>query len=127
MANEIHLIAPYWRDKDGWGCVCGDEPGFGLGADAIIDDLVKEIAHARTGFRLLLSAAPFPGYRRKLVHVPSEHKVWLCEWWYAPDGSESKAEIFLALTLYFDEPPEEIYLKAEPKTLTVGPDLSKEV
>ena len=33
----------------------------------MIDFLVKDIPNARSGFRLLFSAAPFPGYHRKLV------------------------------------------------------------
>jgi hypothetical protein len=32
-----------------------------------IDFLVRDIPNARSGFRLLFSAAPFPGYRKRLV------------------------------------------------------------
>jgi len=50
-----------------------DDPGAGLcqepfvsGTPEMIDFLVKDIANARSGFRLLFSAAPFFGYQKRL-------------------------------------------------------------
>jgi hypothetical protein len=64
MANILMVIAPYWYQ----GTWVFDDESVGLnkepfvaGVPEMIDDLVKDIPNARSGFRLLFSSAPFPG------------------------------------------------------------------
>ena len=77
MANQILVIAPYWLDSvatwvfDDEAVDLVQEP-FVSGVPDMIDDLVADIPDARQGFRLLFSAAPFPGYQRKLEWVREE-------------------------------------------------------
>jgi hypothetical protein len=84
---------------------------FVEGIPEMIDDLVTDIPSARSGFRLLFSAAPFPGYQRKLTR----HRQELGGWWYASDEPEAEGWLCPALFRYFDGAPDEIYVKAEPK------------
>ena len=69
MANQIQIIAPYWY----LGTWVFDDPTTDLvrepfvsGVPEMIDDLVKEISNARSGFRMLFSAEPLPGFQRRL-------------------------------------------------------------
>lgn len=114
MANQIMVIVPYWLDEaETW---VFDDPAAGLerepfvsGVPEMIDDLVRDLPDARSGFRLLFSAAPFPGYRRKLTRVREEYGGW----WYAADEPPIEGWLCPALFRYFDAAPEEIYAKAE--------------
>jgi hypothetical protein len=109
MANQISVIAPYWLDDvQSW---VFDDARVGLvrepfvsGIPEMIDELVADIPNARSGFRLLFSTQPFPGYQRKLTWVRGE----MAGNWYRADNSCP------ALLRYFDEPPAEIYVEAEP-------------
>ncbi len=72
MPNQINVIAPYWLDSvQTW--VFDDErvglvqEPFVSGADTFLSFLVENIPEARSGFRLLFSTAPFPGYQQKLT------------------------------------------------------------
>src|SRR4029077_21204916 len=72
MPNQINVIAPYWLDSvQTW--VFDDErvglvqEPFVSGADTFLTHLVQDISNARDGFRLLFSAAPFPGFQSKLT------------------------------------------------------------
>ncbi len=83
MANQILVIAPYWLDSvETW--VFDDEAvdlvqePFVSGVPEMIDELVGDIPDAQQGFRLLFSAAPFPGFQRKLTRVREEFGGW----WY---------------------------------------------
>jgi hypothetical protein len=116
MPNQIMVIAPYWLDEVGTWVF--DDPATDLkqepfveGIPEMIDDLVAGVPHARSGFRLLFSAAPFPGFQRKITRLRQDFSGW----WYA--SNEPKAEGWLcpALFRYFDEAPPEIYVKAEAK------------
>lgn len=116
MANQITVIAPYWLDEAGTWVF--DDAAKGLqqepfvsGVPEMIDDLVAEIPDARNGFRLLFSSSPFPGYQRKLSWVRGE----MGGNWYRADQPPSEGWLCPALFRYFDEAPEEIYVKAEPK------------
>ena len=116
-ANQIMAIAPYWLDDIGtWvfddrrtGLV--QEP-FVSGVPEMIHDLVADIPDARDGFRLLFSAAPFPGYRRKLTRVCEE----MGGYWYALQDGSMEGWLCPALLRYFEEPPPELYVKAEART-----------
>ena len=72
MPNQIMAIGPYWLDEVATWVF--DDPAAGLaqepfvsGVPEMIDLLVKDIPDARRGFRLLFSAAPFPGYQKRFT------------------------------------------------------------
>lgn len=116
MSNQISVIAPYWLDD--LGAWVFDDPRVGLeqepfvsGVTEMIAFLVKDIPNARKGFRLLFSAAPFPGYQRKLVWRRTE----MDGNWYAQDDPPMEGWLCPALFRYFDEAPPELYVKAEAK------------
>jgi hypothetical protein len=71
---------------------------------------VADIPNAHHGFRLLFSRQPFPGYQRKLTWVHGE----MGGHWYRADRQDGEGWLCPALLRYFDEPPAEIYVKAEP-------------
>jgi len=113
MANVIHVIVPY-RHASTW---VFDDPRVGLsqepfvsGIPEMIDAIVADIPNAEKGFRLLFSAAPFPGYQVKLEKVRTEYEGTWYRW------VENNAEGWLcpALLLYYPEPPALLYAKAEP-------------
>ena len=115
MANQIMAIAPYWEE----GTWVFDDPAADLieepfveGVPEIINDLVADIPGARKGFRLLFSASPFPGFQRKLTRLRQEFDGW----WYASEKPPAEGWLCPALFRYFDEAPEEIYVKAEAKS-----------
>lgn len=110
------VIAPYWLDEAGTWVF--DDPATDLkqepfveGIPEMINDLVADIPNAHSGFRLLFSAAPFPGHQRKLTRLRQE----LGGWWYSSEEPEAKGWLCPALLRYFDEAPEEIYVKGESK------------
>ena len=116
MPNQIMLIVPYWLEDAGTWVF--DDPATGLeqepfveGVPEMIDHLVADIPDACKGFRLLFSASPFPGYQRKLTRLRHEFNGW----WYASDEPQMEGWLCPALFRYFDEAPEEIYVKAEDK------------
>jgi hypothetical protein len=117
MANRMMVIAPYWLEEAGtWvfddarvGLV--QEP-FVSGVPEMIDDLVRDIPDARGGFRLLFSAAPFPGFMRKLAWVREEYGGN----WYRADEPNMEGWLCPALFHYFDEAPPELFVKAEART-----------
>jgi hypothetical protein len=116
MPNQIKIIAPYWAD-DLAAWVFGDldvgliqEP-FVSGVPEMIDWLVKDIANARSGYRLTFSAAPFPGYQKKMLWRREE----MGGDWYATDDPPMEGWLCPALFRYFDTAPSELYVKAEAK------------
>jgi hypothetical protein len=116
MQNQIMAIAPYWLDDlQTW---VFDDPAVDLvqepfvsGVPEMMDDLVADIPNAQRGFRLLFSASPFPGFHRKLTRLREDFGGW----WYAADEPPMEGWLCPALFRYFDEAPEEIYVKAEAK------------
>lgn len=115
MANQILVIAPYWLESaHTW---VFDDPATGLvqepfvsGLPEMIDDLVADIANARQGFRLLFSAAPFPGYQRRLQWLREE----MGGNWYRADQPAIEGWLCPALFRYFDQAPVQLFAKAEP-------------
>lgn len=116
MANAIMVIHPY-RHEGLWVFDDADaglhrEP-FIAGADAIIDLAIrrKRLAGAESGFRLLFSAGPFPGYDFRFE--------WVREGdggnWYRAQDLGREGWLCPALLRYFEEAPGEIYAKFEGK------------
>jgi hypothetical protein len=114
MPNQINAIAPYWLDTlETW--VFDDErvglvqEPFVCDADTFLTFLVKDIPDARDGFRLLFSAAPFPGYQQKLIWDREEMEGN----WYRSEEPPMEGWLCPALLRYFDEAPTELYVRAE--------------
>ena len=113
MSNAIHVIAPYWSH----GTWVFDDAGRGLraepfvsGVPEMIDDLVRDIPDARSGFRLLFSPTPFPGYQQ-VFHLSREEFGGN---WYRCDDPAREGWLCPALFKYFERAPKSIYARAEP-------------
>jgi uncharacterized protein DUF6717 len=114
IVNAINVIAPY-RYLNTWvfddarvGLV--QEP-FVSGADSIIDQAVAHIPDARSGFLMLFSSSPFPGYEFRLEWRRSESDG---NWYYSADfGLEGW--LCPALLRYFDQPPKELFVQVKAK------------
>ena len=111
--NSINVISPY-RYLDMW---VFDDPRVGLvqepfvgGADDMIDRWVSEIPDAANGFRLVFSASAFPGYQMRLVWRRPEMSGNI----YYSEELDMEGWLCPALLKYFDEPPKELFAKAEP-------------
>ncbi len=112
MANIPMVIAPYWYQ----GTWVFDDESVGLnkepfvaGVPEIINELVKDIPNARSGFRLLFSSVPFPGYQIELTRVKEEYGGY----WYRVKDQSAEGWLCPALFKYFETAPETIYVKAE--------------
>jgi hypothetical protein len=112
--NAIMVIAPY-RYAGTW---VFDDPAVGLkrepfvgGTPAMIDRLVAKIPDAAGGFRLTFSAREFPGYQEKLTWIRGDSVGN----WYRLDDPPMEGWLCPALLRYYDAPPKEIYVKADPK------------
>jgi len=112
MANILMVIAPYWYqgtwvfDDESAGL---DKEPFVAGVPEMIDDLVKDIPNARSGFRLLFSSVPFPSYQLELTRVKEEYGGY----WYRVKNQSAEGWLCPALFKYFETAPEIIYVKAE--------------
>lgn len=111
-SNAIMIIAPYWSS----GTWVFDDPAAGLvrepfvsGVPEVLTDLVASIPNAKNGFRLIFSANPFPGYQTQFQRTRSEYGG---TWYQAEDGREGW--LCPALFKYFDDAPENIFVRAEP-------------
>jgi len=112
MANAIMVISPYWYQ----GTWVFDDEAVGLnkepfvaGVPEMIDNLVKAIPNARSGFRLIFSSAPFPGYQRELIWVREEYDGN----WYEVEDQQMEGWLCPALLRYFDKAPEKLYVQAQ--------------
>jgi hypothetical protein len=112
VGNQIHAIAPY-RQTSTW---VFDDPAVGLKAEPfvsgipqMIDALVQDIPQADRGFRLLFSAAPFPGYKVELIRLRSEYGGN----WYRWTATNMEGWLCPALAKYFPEAPPTLYVLAE--------------
>lgn len=112
MSNSILVISPY-RYQQTW--VFDDEQAglekepFVSGAPEIIDVLVRDIPNVDKGFRLLFSAAPFPGYQAELSWIKEEYGGN----WYCWEQKNMEGWLCPALFKYFQKSPNKIYCKAE--------------
>ena len=113
MANILTVIEPYWWqgtwvfDDESVGL---DKEPFVQGVPEMIDDLVKDIPNARSGFRLLFSSLPFSGYQVELTRVREEYGGH----WYRAKDEGAEGWLCPALFRYFETAPESLYVKAEP-------------
>jgi hypothetical protein len=111
--NAILVIAPY-RYNGTW---VFDDERFGLirepfvaGVPEMIDVLVADIPDAEEGFRLTFSSRQFPGYQKKLDWVRGD----MDGNYYKIDDPPMEGWICPAMFKYYDKPPAELYVKAEP-------------
>jgi len=113
MANVLTVIQPYWY-IDTWvfddESVGLDKEPFVQGIPQMIDELVKDIPNARSGFMLLFSSQPFVGYQVELTRVREEYGG--C--WYKAQDYGAEGWLCPALLKYFESAPESLYIKAEP-------------
>jgi hypothetical protein len=112
--NSLFVIAPY--DYEGLWVFDDDRVGleqepFVGGADTMIDALVADIPDAKQGFRIVFSASAFPGYTQKFEWVRPELSGNV----YRSAELEMEGWLCPALFKYFENAPQEIYLKVEAK------------
>ena len=112
MKNSIRVIQPYMYS----GTWVFDDKQHGLvkepfvsGIPQIINQAVKGIKNAASGFRLLFSDKRFPGASIVLNRLNLESGG--C--WYALDGTDKKGWLCPAMFHYFDSPPEQIFCQCE--------------
>jgi hypothetical protein len=114
FSNAIVAIHPY-RHEGLW--VFDDErvgliqEPFVSGADDIIDQMVRSIPNAASGFTLLFSAAPFPGYQ---VVFEWRRQELGGNWYYSPD-LDAEGWLCPALLRYFEIAPKRIYAQFRAK------------
>ena len=108
--NAINVIRPY-RAEGMW---VFDDAAVGLvqepfvsGADVIIDQLVASIPDATSGFNLVFSAEPFPGFQIRFEWRRAEMGG---NWYFSPD-LDAEGWLCPALFRYFDGAPPEIYIQ----------------
>jgi hypothetical protein len=111
-SNAILIIAPY-RFQGTW---VFDDPTAGLtrepfvaGVPEMIDELVKEIPEADSGFRLYFSAHPFPGHQKSLHWLRGDGGGN----WYRLDDPPMEGWICPAMFKYYQSAPTTLYVKAE--------------
>ncbi|MFC2063163.1 DUF6717 family protein [Chloroflexota bacterium] len=112
MTNTLMVIEPYWY-LDTWvfddESVGLDKEPFVQGIPEMIDDLVKDIPNAHSGFRLHFSSVPFPNYQLELIRVREDCGGY----WYSEKTSLREGWLCPAVFKYFDTSPAVIYIKAE--------------
>lgn len=111
--NALMVICPY-RCSGTW--VFDDEAAglqrepFVAGIDTMIDRLTADIPDAERGFRMVFSAAAFPGHTVRLEWRREESGG---NWYQCPQlGIEGW--LCPALFKYFETAPPEIYAKIDP-------------
>ena len=117
IENSLLSIYPY-EERGTWvfddkrvGLV--KEP-FVAGIPAMIDHLVRDIAGAEKGFRLIFSAFPFPGFSMWLKKTEEELSG---TWYKMVEAPYLEGWVCPALLKYFKVAPANIYVRAEPRNL----------
>lgn len=113
--NQMMVISPYWLDAEQTWVFDDKNAGlfrepFVSGTPEMIDRLVENISNAKSGFRLVFSAKPFPNFQQKLDWVREEYGGN----WYSSEEFQMEGWLCAALFQYFKFAPKEIYVKAEP-------------
>lgn len=106
--NSINVIKPYkyltmWVFDD--ERVGLEQEPFVSGADEIIDLMVKDIPDAETGFILVFSDSPFPGYQAEFEWRRAESGG---NWYYVSE-LEKEGWLCPALFKYFEKAPQKLY------------------
>jgi hypothetical protein len=117
--NSLKVIYPY-KHQEMWvfddekvGLI--QEPFIG-GSDEIISQMVVNIQNASSGFILIFSDNPFPGYQ---FHLEWRREQYRGHWYYCTKlGIEGW--LCPAMFHYFDRVPEEIFILLKPKTSADG-------
>jgi hypothetical protein len=112
--NSLFAIAPY-KFQGFW---VFDDPAVGLcqepfvsGADDIIDILTQDIPDAASGFKLVFSPQPFPGFTARFDWNRPE----LGGNWYVWTDRGIEGWLCPALFKYFETAPKALYVKVAPK------------
>lgn len=112
--NAMNAIHPYKAD----GLWVFDDPAVGLrqepfvaGADLIIERMVQTIPDAASGFTLLFSAQPFPGFQVEFQWRRAELSG---NWYYCP-ALDLEGWLCPALYKYFTAAPPTIYVQFRPR------------
>lgn len=110
MANQIHVIHPYW---DGPLLVFDDasvglrrEPFVG-NADDILRLLSLDVDGCQEKFSLLFSDAPFPGHQTVIKKLREEYGGN----WYGIENSWLEGWLCPALFKYYPVAPERLFLE----------------
>jgi len=112
--SSSRSAAPYW-DSGTW--VFDDErvglvrEPFVIGVPDMIDHLVRDIPDAREGFRMVFSKTKYPGYGQSLSWRGTEDEG---NWYQMDEDPLLSGWLCPALSLYFPQPPEKLYVSAEP-------------
>jgi len=111
--NSIRILVPYryhsqWVFDDTNAGL--DKEPFVAGIDTLIDRVVADMPNAAEGFRLLFSAAPFPGHTVELKWLREESGGN----WYCSEQHQMEGWLCPALFKYFDEAPVRLYAQALP-------------
>ena len=112
--NSITMIMPYksngmWMFDDANHGLKGEL--FVAGADEMLEAVAAKIPDAESGFRLIFSPTPFPGFQIKLDWLREDPDVGGN--WYRWDGVIEEGWLCPAMFHYFDAAPANIYIKAE--------------
>jgi hypothetical protein len=112
--NALIAIYPYKHE----GLWVFDDMSVGLvrepfvsGADVIIEHMTTSIAGAQEGFRLLFSAAPFPGFMTMFEWLREEFGG---NWYYCRE-LDREGWLCPALLTYFESAPRAIFARFEAK------------
>jgi hypothetical protein len=113
--NALSIISPYKLE----GVWVFDDAAVGLlrepfisGADNILDVLAENIPDSASGFKLIFSASPFPGYTARFVWTRSEYEG---NWYRWPERG-MEGWLCPALLKYFESPPKEIFVQESAKS-----------
>jgi len=113
--NALSIISPYKLE----GVWVFDDAAVGLlrepfisGADNILDVLAENIPDSASGFKLIFSASPFPGYTARFVWTRSEYEG---NWYRWPERG-MEGWLCPALLKYFESPPKVIFVQASAKS-----------
>ena len=112
--NAIVAIHPY-KTQGMW--VFDDERAglreepFVSGADAIIERMVAAFPDAESGFTLVFSAQPFPGFQLELEWQRAD----LSGNWYRATSIDMEGWLCPALLKYFDAPPPRLFAQFRPR------------
>lgn len=115
IMNAIRMIVPY-KYQGMW--VFDDErvglhrEPFVAGADVALDLMTADIPNAASGFVLLFSDQPFPGYQYEFHWKRPEYGG---NWYYSPQF-DREGWLCPALLRYFEEPPKRLYVQVKPRS-----------